>query len=147
MLKVLRYFTLATFFLFSLGVASTEFHEQPYSPRPLRLKRPSNFLNLTSLQIASIILDGETSSGTDIPQYGKYRLAPSSFNEDALRDFLLATDAQDVVILQAQKEKDSNKIFLEVYKWNTEKDLDINHFFFTICKVPQEKLKKKLHKN
>ncbi|AIL12488.1 hypothetical protein IM40_01420 [Candidatus Paracaedimonas acanthamoebae] len=145
MLKILKYSTLLILFSFSLSFASAEFYEQPYSPRTLKLRRPLNFLNLTSVQIASIILDGEASSGTDIPPYGKYRLSPSSFNEDALKDFLLATNSQEIVILQAKKETEinSNEITLEIYKWDTEKDLNINHFIFTICKVPQQKSKKK----
>lgn len=145
MLKILKYSILLILFSFSLCFASAEFYEQPYSPRTPRLKRLSNFSNLTSVQIASIILDGEDGKGTDIPGQGTYRLSLFSFNKDALIKFLFATDSQDVVISQAKKEIEvnSNEITLEVYKWDTEKDLHINHFIFTICKVPQQKLKKK----
>lgn len=146
MLKILKYSTLLILVSFSLSFASTEFYEQPYSPRSSRLKRPSNFANLTSVQIASIILDGENGKGTHISDYGTYRLSPSSFNENALTNFLLATNSQDVVIRQTSQgnELDPKAITLEIYNWNdTEKDLDINHFIFTICKIPQHKSKKK----
>ncbi|MBN9342907.1 MAG: hypothetical protein BGO76_07130 [Caedibacter sp. 38-128] len=148
MFKILRYAILLILASFSLSYASTEFYEQPYSPRTLKLRRPLNFLSLTSVQIASIILDGATSSGTNIPHYGKYRLSPTPFNIGPLKEFLLATDSQDVVILQTKKENksDLNEITLEIYKWDTEKDLDINFFTFSICKVPQHKSKKKLKK-
>lgn len=143
MFKILRYTILLILASFSLSYASTEFYEQRYSPRP---KRPLNFANLTEVQIASIILDGKSGKGTDIPNYGIYRLFSSSFNKDTLKDFLLASSTKDVFIRQMSQKKESDRkaITLEIYDWDdTEKELNINYFILKICEVPQHRSKKK----
>ena len=148
MFKSLKYFIFITFFSFSSSFASQEYQEDyksPYTPRTLKLKRPPNFLNLTSEQVASMFFDKENDSSTVIHDHGKYRLSKSPEDEDAFKQFLLQTISPDIAIFQRKEEKKSNSniVDLEIYQWDTEKQLGTNHFYFTICKVSSQKVKKK----
>ena len=142
MLKNFRYFMLLFFFCTSFGYPSAKFDEPTLSPRSLKLRRPQNALGLTLELTASLVLSGENGSATEIPNHGTYKLFNPKTDINILTDFLMTTAAQDIVIVQ--KENEADRITLEIYKWDPEQNENSDHFTFTICKVLNAKLGKKI---